>query len=110
MHPMSRFISAIKQPELAKHGYNPNPPDLAVEVDFPSTDVSRDKLRVKIANYLAAGTVVWVVVVEPKRLSKSTCPVSPSKSSASTVRSTAATCCPVLHSRSKIFSLNSNER
>ncbi len=60
------FISAIKQPELDKHGYNRNPPDLAVEVDFPSTETSRDTLRIKIANYLAAGTVVWVAVAEPK--------------------------------------------
>jgi len=60
------FISAIKQPQLAKHGYNPAPPDLAVEVDFPSSDASRDKLRVKIVNYLAAGTMVWVVNVEAK--------------------------------------------
>lgn len=60
------FISAAKQLELARQGYNPNPPDLAVEVDVPSTEVSRDTLRIKIANYLAAGTVVWVVVAEPR--------------------------------------------
>ncbi len=52
--------------EIAQRGYNPNPPDLAVEVDFPSTETSRDTLRIKIGNYLAAGTVVWVVNVEPK--------------------------------------------
>jgi Uma2 family endonuclease len=62
------FISALKQPELAKRGYNPVPPDLAVEVDFPSTGESRDNLRIKIANYLAAGTVVWVFVIEPKQV------------------------------------------
>lgn len=60
------FISSIKQPELAKRGYNPNPPDLAVEVDFPSSETSRDTLRIKIGNYLAAGVVVWVVNVEQK--------------------------------------------
>lgn len=60
------FISAIKQPELARRGYNPAPPDLAVEIAFPLTDESRDTLRIKIANYLAAGTVVWVGVVETK--------------------------------------------
>ncbi len=53
---------------LAKSGYNPNPPDLAVEVDFPSTDASRDTLRIKIANYLAAGTMVWVVAAEAKHV------------------------------------------
>jgi Uma2 family endonuclease len=55
------FISKVRQPELAQKGYNPNPPDLAVEVDFPSTYESQEQLRIKIANYLAAGTVVWVV-------------------------------------------------
>jgi Uma2 family endonuclease len=62
------LISAIKQPELDKRGYNRNPPDLAVEVDFPSTNESRDTLRIKIVNYLAAGTVVWVFVVESKHV------------------------------------------
>lgn len=62
------FISAVKQPVLAKRGYNPAPPDLAVEVDFPSSDVSRAKLRIKIVNYLAAGTIVWVVNVEAKAI------------------------------------------
>lgn len=31
------YISKERQPEMAKEGYNPNAPDLAVEVDFPST-------------------------------------------------------------------------
>ncbi len=53
------FISRAKQPELARQGYNPNPPDLAVEVLSP-TDTDRH-LRIKITNYLLAGTVVWVV-------------------------------------------------
>src|SRR5688572_6683905 len=35
--PNVAYISALKQPELAREGYNPKPPDLAVEVDFPST-------------------------------------------------------------------------
>ena len=62
------FISKAKQLELAKRGYNPNPPDLAVEVDFPSTLESQENLGVKIANYLAAGTVVWVFKPEKKRV------------------------------------------
>ncbi len=73
------FISAIKQPVLAKHGYNPAPPDLAVEVDFPSSDISRAKLRVKIGNYLAAGTVVWVVNVEPEQFVEVYVPGQPVK-------------------------------
>ena len=54
------YISYARQPELPyEEGYNPNAPDLAVEVWSPSdTDA---KYRVKIANYLATGTVVWVV-------------------------------------------------
>jgi Uma2 family endonuclease len=53
------FISRARQPELAAEGYNPTPPDLAVEVVSPSDPAS--KLTLKVANYLAAGTVVWVV-------------------------------------------------
>jgi Uma2 family endonuclease len=62
------FISYIKQPELAREGYNPNPPDLAVEVDFPSTYESQQKLITKVANYLAAGTVVWVVLPDAQKV------------------------------------------
>jgi len=60
------FIRKEKQPELARQGYNPNPPDLAVEVDFPSTYQSQEILRIKVANYLAAGTHVWLVRPEAK--------------------------------------------
>lgn len=60
------FISKVKQPELAQRGYNPSPPDLAIEVDFPSTYESQRNLRIKTANYLAVGTVVWVVYPESK--------------------------------------------
>jgi Uma2 family endonuclease len=49
------------QAKLVERGYNPTAPDLAVEVDFPSSYQSRDQLLTKIVNYLAAGTVVWVV-------------------------------------------------
>ena len=62
------FISKAKQPELAKEGYNPNPPDLAVEVDFPSTVASASQLRVKVINYLRVGTVVWVVRPERREI------------------------------------------
>ena len=53
------FISYERQSELAHEGYNPNPPELAVEVASP-TDTEK-RLSVKIANYLAVGTTVWVV-------------------------------------------------
>jgi Uma2 family endonuclease len=56
------FISKVRQPELVKTGYNPNPPDLAVEV-FSPTDTER-RLSIKVSNYLAAGTVVVVIYPE----------------------------------------------
>ncbi len=54
------FLSYQRQRVLTHvDGYNPLPPDLAVEVPSPGNlDVDMD---VKIANYLAAGTVVWRV-------------------------------------------------
>jgi Uma2 family endonuclease len=53
------YISKERQPELAREGYNPNPPQLAIEIVSPSD--SEQKLRIKLANYLAAGTLVWVI-------------------------------------------------
>jgi Uma2 family endonuclease len=55
------FISFVRQPELVKEGYNPNPPDLAVEVVSSSRADELHNLRIKVNNYLAVGTVVWVV-------------------------------------------------
>jgi Uma2 family endonuclease len=54
------FISYQRQRVLTHmDGYNPLGPDLAVEVLSPGNlDVD---MEVKIANYLAAGTVVWRV-------------------------------------------------
>lgn len=60
------YISKDRQPELATHGYNPTPPELAVEVVSPNDD--ERKLKVKIANYLAAGTVVWVAYPDTKEV------------------------------------------
>jgi Uma2 family endonuclease len=62
------FIAKARMPQLATEGYNPVAPDLAVEIDFPSTVQSADRLRIKIANYLAAGTVVWVVRPHAQRV------------------------------------------
>ena len=59
-------ISRQRQPELVREGYNPNPPDLAVEVVSP-TD-SEKNLLIKVANYLAAGTLVWVVYPDVKEV------------------------------------------
>lgn len=56
------FISKAKQPQLARQGYNPNPPDLAVEViSDPGNAEELDALRKKITNYHAVGVIVWVV-------------------------------------------------
>jgi Uma2 family endonuclease len=60
--PRVAFVSKDRQPELPKQGYNPIAPDLAVEVVSP-TDRERS-LRIKIGNYHAAGTIVWVVYFE----------------------------------------------
>lgn len=62
------YISSVKQPQLVKEGYNPNPPDLAVEVISSNSSAELNKLRVKITNYHAVGTVVWVVKPEDKQI------------------------------------------
>ncbi len=57
--PDAAFISYSRQPELSyEEGYLPVAPDLAVEVLLPGN--TEDEMAIKIANYLAAGTVVWM--------------------------------------------------
>jgi Uma2 family endonuclease len=53
------FMSKARQPRRSKEAYNPLAPDLAVEVLSPSDDESN--VRIKLADYLRAGTVVWIV-------------------------------------------------
>jgi Uma2 family endonuclease len=60
------FISLTKQPEPSHDVYNPNSPDLAVEVLSPSDEP--DDTRIKMGNYLAAGSVVWVVDPDQKQV------------------------------------------
>jgi Uma2 family endonuclease len=62
------FISYEKQPEITSQGYNPNPPDLAVEIISSNRSDERDKLRIKVTNYLAAGVVVWIVKPDTKQV------------------------------------------
>src|SRR5690606_34580086 len=57
-----------RQPELADHGYNPLAPDLAVEVDYPSSVESRRHLNLNVVNYLNAGTTVWIVLPEQRQV------------------------------------------
>jgi len=61
------FISYEKQPELARHGYNPNPPDFAVEVlSEPDNRQEQQQTRLKLTNYLTAGVIVWVIDPDEK--------------------------------------------
>jgi Uma2 family endonuclease len=53
------FISKQRQPNPCHEAWNPQAPDLVVEVVSPS-DVPRE-ITHKVVNYLAAGTVVWVI-------------------------------------------------
>ena len=53
------FISLARQPHLTDDAYYPAAPDLAVEIVSP-TDSER-QITIKVANYLAADTTVWVV-------------------------------------------------
>ena len=56
------YISYARQAELARSGYNPNPPELAVEVISDSENWEEQRqLRIKLSSYLAAGVLVWVV-------------------------------------------------
>jgi Uma2 family endonuclease len=62
------YISNDRQPELARQGYNPHPPELAVEVESPSTVASERRLRTKLFHYLSVGTIVWVVYPETQEI------------------------------------------
>jgi Uma2 family endonuclease len=64
--PDAAFISKLRQPVQPNDAYNPLPPDLAVEVLSPSDD--DDDIRIKVANYIAVGTVVWVFDPDKKRV------------------------------------------
>ncbi len=61
------YISYERQPQLAKKDYNPNPPELAVEViSDPTNGQEQTILRRKIINYINAGVIVWVVNPDEK--------------------------------------------
>ena len=62
------FVSYEKQEELDTSGYNSVAPDLAVEVISSGSSSELHQLRIKIGNYLAAGTIVWVVNPEDKKI------------------------------------------
>lgn len=64
--PDTGFISKARMSDFESASYISMPPDLAVEVVSPSD--SQRLLTVKIGNYLAAGTTVWVVYPEDKEV------------------------------------------
>ena len=53
------FMSKARQAEASDMAYNPLAPDLAVEVLSPTDNPAN--VRIKLINYLNAGTVVWIV-------------------------------------------------
>ena len=59
--PDAAYISYERQPEPTTSGYNPNPPELVVEVVSSDSKAENEKLTVKLGNYLASGTLVWIV-------------------------------------------------
>jgi len=60
------FISSARQPKPSRESWNSNAPDLAVEVISP-TDKPKD-VTDKVMNYVAAGTVVWLVYPDEKQV------------------------------------------
>ena len=64
--PSAGYVSKARMPEFEEVAYLSIAPDLAVEVVSP-TDSQR-LLTVKIANYLVAGTTVWVVYPDEKEI------------------------------------------
>lgn len=61
------FISREKHPVLNDDLWVPVAPDLAVEVLSPSNTAK--EIAIKLSNYLAAGTVVWMVDPDEKTVS-----------------------------------------
>ncbi len=66
LSPDAAFVSAARQEQLAREGYNPIAPDLAVEVVSP-TD-RQPEIRRKLAVYAEDGVLVWLVYPEQKRV------------------------------------------
>jgi Uma2 family endonuclease len=60
------YISKARQPQLVCEGYNPNPPELTIEVISP-TD-KPEELERKLAKYAAAKVLVWVVYPERREV------------------------------------------
>jgi Uma2 family endonuclease len=57
---------AFKRSATTRDDVDPHPPELAVEVVSPSDDPRQ--LSIKISNYLAVGTTVWVVYPDDQQV------------------------------------------
>jgi len=64
--PKAAFVANHKQPEPSNEPYNPIAPDLAVEVLSPSNDDR--EMRIKLVNYLRAGTTLWIIDGDRKQV------------------------------------------
>lgn len=64
--PNVAYISEQRQTELPRLGYVESAPELVVEIVSPGD--SMHHIRTKIANYLVAGTLVWLVLPETKEV------------------------------------------
>ncbi len=63
-----------KSKRIVRRGYNPDPPDIVVEVISADEERRSDRLRemddllIKVSNYLAAGIEVWIADPEKQTL------------------------------------------
>jgi Uma2 family endonuclease len=60
------FVSIARQLQRTRDAFFPLAPDLAIEVLYPAN--TPDEIRIKIANYLSVGTIVWVVDPDLERI------------------------------------------
>jgi Uma2 family endonuclease len=60
------FISFSRQPKPTRVAYNPLAPDLAIGVLSPGND--EIEITRKVGNYLAAGTVLWLIDPDQKTI------------------------------------------
>jgi len=56
--PDGAFISLTRQPEEPNYVYNPQAPDLAIEMLSPGN--TQEEIAFKVSCYLAAGTTLWL--------------------------------------------------
>jgi Uma2 family endonuclease len=64
--PDCAYISKARQPEPSQEAYNALSPDLAVEVLSPNDKPG--KVRIKVTNYMLAGTQLWLIDPEAQQV------------------------------------------